>query len=272
MNSPVTPEICLVRTLRRRGVWFALVGLVVWAVGMITLRPGLDVALLLLGPLVAVPLGLPLTVQRHSLAPAPGLWRLVQTLQLPAACLFLASFAWPPGVVAAALALPWLALTALFVALALMRFVERGSFEILTLGLDAGLVFPVVGGVWAVFSRWGKPLLGFEEPLVLLTAAHFHFAGFALPILTALVGRAGGDGPRQQRLARAATIGGEETFAVEKALDSGRVVLSISSWSQPVCLVPRLLRPLARRLQRTAVLAALRQAAAAQADGVSCNH
>jgi uncharacterized protein (UPF0548 family) len=43
-----------------------------------------------------------------------------------------------------------------------------------------------VGGAWTVASRWGLEPMGFREPIVLLTGVHFHYTGFALPILTGL--------------------------------------------------------------------------------------
>jgi len=45
--------------------------------------------------------------------------------------------------------------------------------------------------------------MGFALPIVLLTAVHFHYAGFALPLLTGLAGRTLGDG----LLTRAAASG-----------------------------------------------------------------
>ena len=53
-----------------------------------------------------------------------------------------------------------------------------------------GLVFLCVGGGWALLDRAGVRPLNFESVIVLLTAIHFHYAGFALPLLTGLAGRA----------------------------------------------------------------------------------
>jgi hypothetical protein len=43
-----------------------------------------------------------------------------------------------------------------------------------------------VGGAWLVASRLGMRPMGIQEPIGLLTAVHFHFAGFA----TAMIGAA----------------------------------------------------------------------------------
>jgi hypothetical protein len=102
----------------------------------------------------------------------------------------LASFALPAGPAAALLALPWLLATVLLALLGLLRLLERGPLPITSLALDAGFAFIAVGGVWTAASRAGWSFLGFGEPTVLLTGAHFHFAGFVLPLLTGLASKA----------------------------------------------------------------------------------
>jgi hypothetical protein len=42
-----------------------------------------------------------------------------------------------------------------------------------------------VGGAWLVASRWGLRPMGIQEPIGLLTAVHFHFAGFATAMIAA---------------------------------------------------------------------------------------
>ena len=143
-------------------------------------------ALLLLGPLLAVPLGLRLAAPTR---PLRGRWRFAARVQPIAAIALVASFAFPQGELAAALAAPWLAFTVLLAMLGVLRFVERGPTPVEELAIDAAFVFPVIGAMWLLVSRLGVPFLGFAEPIVLFTAAHFHFAGFALPLLTGLAGR-----------------------------------------------------------------------------------
>jgi hypothetical protein len=50
---------------------------------------------------------------------------------------------------------------------------------------DVATAYLAVGAGWAVVSRLGLRPLGFEDPIVLLTAIHFHHAGFVLPVLAA---------------------------------------------------------------------------------------
>ncbi|MCI0393334.1 MAG: YndJ family protein [Chloroflexi bacterium] len=166
-------------------------------------RPGLlaerwAVLLLLLAALVLAPLALRLARP----AGPETLWRWIGRLQLPAALLLVAAFFRPAGPTAAFLTLPWLLATVL-VALAggLNLWVRRlGPAEALC--LDAGLVYLAIGGGWAMLDRLGARPLGFAPAIVLLTAVHFHYAGFVLPVLAGLAGRAVGG-----RTARLAALG-----------------------------------------------------------------
>src|SRR5258708_7317839 len=71
----------------------------------------------------------------------------------------------------------------------LYRMREPVRWQTPELAIAAGLVYIAVGGTWTFASRLGKGFFGFDEPLVLLTGAHFHYAGLLLPILTGLAAR-----------------------------------------------------------------------------------
>src|SRR2546422_171098 len=47
-----------------------------------------------------------------------------------------------------------------------------------------------VGGRGLVISRLGATPLGYLEPIQLLVGVHFHFTGFALPLIAGATGRA----------------------------------------------------------------------------------
>ena len=64
-----------------------------------------------------------------------------------------------------------------------MRLLGRGSRPLWALGVDAGLVYLAVGAAWAVSDRLGFRPLDFAAVIVTLTAVHFHYAGFMLPIV-----------------------------------------------------------------------------------------
>ncbi|MCB1210730.1 MAG: YndJ family transporter, partial [Verrucomicrobiales bacterium] len=60
-----------------------------------------------------------------------------------------------------------------------------GSVSQLT--LQSARCFPLVGAAWLLANRAGWMPFGFDALIVLLTAAHFHHAGFTLPLLAGKV-------------------------------------------------------------------------------------
>jgi hypothetical protein len=52
------------------------------------------------------------------------------------------------------------------------------------------MLYLPVGAAWLLASRLGIQPVGFGDTIVLLTAVHFHFAGFAAPLLAGMAGRA----------------------------------------------------------------------------------
>jgi hypothetical protein len=168
-----------------------LAGGAVWLVALIVVHPSpFDVewakALLVLAALVLVPLGLDL-VPLNGQAGWPGrAWQVVNAVQPPAALLLGAAYLLPPGLVAASLAMPWLVTTGLIALLGLWRVSRRGLRSLGELCMDAGWIYLVVGGAWTVSDRLGFRPLEFSPVIVLLTAIHFHYAGFALPLITGL--------------------------------------------------------------------------------------
>ncbi len=202
-------------------LWLLLLAPLLPAVAARTLDPlPLLPRLVLLGPLLAVPLGLARALEDElPLAPpfAPYLqWitPLVRRALLPAAALAVVAFHLPPGLAAAGLASPWLIIAGLVSLLGLLRFHARRR-ELARLetlhrsAVDIGLVYLAVGGAWLFASNLGMRPLGFQEPLITLTASHFHFAGFAAPVITGLVGRELSTldaGPRARALYTAAAL------------------------------------------------------------------
>lgn len=163
-------------------VWLA--ALLVWREELFGLR--LIDALLSFAPLVLVPLGLSL----REPDPEPALHRRARVAQPAAAVLALASFVPSPGLAAAALAAPWLAVSVLLAASALLSLRSRDARRPDTLCLDVALLCLPVGAGWLVASRFGATPMGFGEPIVILTAVHFHYAGFTTMLLVGLTGRA----------------------------------------------------------------------------------
>jgi YndJ-like protein len=58
-------------------------------------------------------------------------------------------------------------------------------------GSDVGRMDLAIAAAWLLASRFGPRPMGFQEPIVLLTAVHFHYTGFASSTILAAVLKAG---------------------------------------------------------------------------------
>jgi hypothetical protein len=164
----------------------SLVGTIVWVVGVTVLGLGQLESLVVLSPLVLHPLVIGLA---QTQTVAPRLHTFVRWAHLPAASMLAVGFGLAPGPLAGALALPWLGVVGLTALLGLLRLRKRGLWPACELGIDGGLIFVSVGGVWALAACAGYAPFGFSKTIVYLTAAHFHYAGFVLPVLIGLAVR-----------------------------------------------------------------------------------
>jgi YndJ-like protein len=166
----------------------AIVGGILWAAlaaGSILglLRLELIEVLFLLGPLVVVPLGLQLSTrlghgEESQLPVSFAGW-----IQLPSALCVAGSFWLPQGVGAALLALPWFCFGCFLGYCGLVRSVRGRSKNLEAVCVIVSFCYLPIGCAWLVASSYGLNPMGFQEPIVLLTAVHFHFAGFAAPLL-----------------------------------------------------------------------------------------
>ena len=102
--------------------------------------------------------------------------------------LFLALM-WPPGAMAGCYASIWLLIRSIIAFQALWRWSRNRSLAPEDLCLLAAATFPAVGAAWLVAFCAGWMPFGFDALIVLLTAAHFHHAGFTLPLIAGLIAR-----------------------------------------------------------------------------------
>ncbi|HSD45506.1 MAG TPA: YndJ family protein [Pyrinomonadaceae bacterium] len=138
--------------------------------------------------LVIVPLALSLVTAGDERGNA-GLFRLVVIVQPLAAVLAIASFFFEKGIASAALSSAWLIFCAVTALFGLTRLVARGVLPVEEASVDAGLLYLPVAGMWLVIYRFGVQPFDYGETIILLTVVHFHFAGFAAPIIAGTVGR-----------------------------------------------------------------------------------
>lgn len=138
--------------------------------------------------LVVVPLGLSLVTvgaQRVSAL----LYRAAVLVQPVAAAIAIASFFFEKGPLSAALSAVWLVVSGIVALLGLSRFTARGFYPLHELSVDAGLLYLPVAGGWLIVYRLGVQPFDYGETIILLTVVHFHFAGFAAPIIAGVTGK-----------------------------------------------------------------------------------
>ena len=177
----------------------SLAGALVWALlaalaGSGRAPFGVVELLFLFAPLVAVPLGLALigTVSTPGLTSVEQAARAAQPL---AALSLLLAFWRGPGTVAGLLAIPWAMVCGAVAVSGLNGLRTRISLPTIVGGIariDLG-----VAAAFLLLSRFGIPLR-FQEPIVLLTAVHFHYSGFATSAI-ALAGLSFADRSRTHR-------------------------------------------------------------------------
>lgn len=170
----------------------AVGGVVVWLITLLvttsdSAQAELIHKVLFWAVLVIVPLGLSVVapVDQKGLS----LYKLVVFAQPVAALITVVSFFFEKGVLSAALSSAWLVLNVLVALFGLVRLTSRGFHRIEELSIDAGLLYLPVAGAWLVIYRLGIQPFDYGEMIILLTAVHFHFAGFATPIIAGMSGR-----------------------------------------------------------------------------------
>ena len=214
----------------------AMAGAGVWA-GLAVLarmgaaRIGALELMFLLAPLVIVPLGMEL---ESRIGGSSGLVEVARWMQ-PAGAICTAAAMWlPPGRKAGVVAAGWLIVCGLMAFAGVVELGRLTQAEIPLLAKEARsgashVVLPgpdpggggfdfrsgqvraavaiaridlAVGGAWLVASRLGMRPLGIQEPIGLLTAVHFHFAGFATATIAAATLRFAERRARQRWLRR----------------------------------------------------------------------
>ena len=143
--------------------------------------------LFLFAPLVIVPLGMELS---REIAGSDPLNSIARRLQPPGAALAVLAMWLPPGRRAGLAAMGWLLVCLLLAGSGVVDLVralwtDAKSLRAMRFVVDMAGFDLAVGGVWLVASRLGMRPMGIQEPIGLLTAVHFHFAGFATAIIAA---------------------------------------------------------------------------------------
>ena len=136
--------------------------------------------LLLFALLVVVPLGLELATVLSAVT-WPAFENSARDLQPFAAICAIGAFWLGPGRISGLLAVPWAAaagLVALSGVAGLRSSKSVAAFVSNLARIDLG-----IAGGWLLVSRLGGRPIGLQEPILLLTAIHFHYAGFGTALI-----------------------------------------------------------------------------------------
>ncbi len=185
------PERCGVPDARSARYLAVVLGAAAW-LGMVAgswigwFQLGMIELLFLLAPWIVVPLAnslIPsLNGSESPVAPRPALkWVLFAAAALATISFFLST-----GIAAAGFAGAWLLVCITLTLRGLRRLRRCRAKSFSQFCFAGGEVYLLVGGTWLLASRLGLQPFGFQEPIVLLTAVHFHFAGFLSAVLAGL--------------------------------------------------------------------------------------
>lgn len=135
--------------------------------------------LLLFSPLVLMPLWF---------GESAKVWR--RKFDDAAVIVLAGSFLREPGWEAAVFAVPWLIVRVLAAWEVVVEWRKNGLPSLAESCIHAAVIFPAIGAAWLVAQRANWTPWNFDPLIVLLTAAHFHHAGFTLPLMAGLNAKA----------------------------------------------------------------------------------
>lgn len=86
-------------------------------------------------------------------------------------------------------ALLWFVYTGIVALFGVSRLLERGWKPLEETAIDSAFIYLFLGGFWFFASVVKLSIMHFSSDIVLLTAAHFHYSAFLLPLSAGLIGR-----------------------------------------------------------------------------------
>lgn len=178
-------------TLFPSGVKMAAAGGLIWLTllgGVLLNRLWLSIfdLLFLFAPWVVVPLTLSLVPAAQNNLPSRIDGSVIRYLPFPGAILATTSFFLRDGRAAGALTVLWLFVGFSLALDGLRRLIRTRLQSFREFCFAVGEAYALVGAFWLSASRMGLQPVGFHEPIVLLTAVHFHYAGLMAAVLAGL--------------------------------------------------------------------------------------
>jgi hypothetical protein len=153
-------------------------------------QPTWAVAMPVFAALVLVPIGLQLIMVEKTVF---NITKAVFNSHLAAAVLLAFSFVFQQSTFAGCLAVPYFLWCLVFILSCFQLGEAKGikgiklNFSLTHLTTLAAFGFLTNAAAWLAFDRFGYQPMGFSPWIVLLTGAHFHYAGFALTLSLALL-------------------------------------------------------------------------------------
>jgi hypothetical protein len=144
--------------------------------------------LLFLAALVVVPLAIKVVASSHPYDTFV-IFRQLDFWQAPAAVCLMIAYGFEEGLFTKFLVLPWVVILYNYARVGLRRLTEGAWRSSSDFSIAMGLAYLGVAGIWLFMERIGIAPLGFSHDITFLTIAHFHYAGFVLPLLVGLATR-----------------------------------------------------------------------------------
>lgn len=175
------------QSLRRIEGGNVIVGLLLWVATFLNRNPApmqfeWPLFMVLLAACCIVPIGRLIFVERTFPQSIPRWWLIAARLQFPSSLMLCTAVEIEKVTVSTALAIPWLLMTMLMAMQALGQWRKTSTSFAEKISLLGWLQLPV-GAIWLLADFLQLQPMGFDSQIVRLTAAHFHFAGFVLPLL-----------------------------------------------------------------------------------------
>ncbi len=182
-NVHISPLNWLTEPLHPLSIWakISLILLISILIAAQPTHPSWAVCMILVAALLLVPIGFQQLMKRSVDFNKHFNTNLTYLIHLTSAILLSISFASKQGVIAGLLALPY-ALWCAFITIKILKI----DFKISYITTLAAWGFLTNAAIWCIFDRLNFQPWNFSPWIVLLTGAHFHYAGFALTLSLAL--------------------------------------------------------------------------------------
>jgi YndJ-like protein len=182
-NAPNNPLNWIIEPMHPLSMWakMSVILLVSVLISSQPTHPSWAVSMILIAALILVPIGFQQLMRRNRDFNQHFNANFIYLIHLTSAILLALSFTLKQGIISGLLALPY-ALWCAFIAIKILKF----DFKISYITTLAAWGFLTNAAIWCVFDRLNFQPWNFSPWIVLLTGAHFHYAGFALTLTLAL--------------------------------------------------------------------------------------